>query len=94
MITKLEMRSKREFCIILFIPHISYIAGCSEECLDTRHGCIGNGAFISISGATKWCKVFFSGISRAQIYCIAEPYKQATKLMIRERIETKKFNDK
>jgi hypothetical protein len=55
---------------LFFFPRISSIARCFEECLDTRHGCIGNGVFISIWEATTWCKAFLSGISRADsLHC-------------------------
>jgi hypothetical protein len=51
-------------------------------------------AFSSAFGRPQHGAKRFSAAFRGQIHCIAEPYKQATELMIRERNETKKLNNK
>jgi len=51
-------------------------------------------AFSSAFGGPQHGAKRFSAAFRGQIHCIAEPYKQATELMIRGRNETKKFNNK
>lgn len=51
-------------------------------------------AFSSAFGGPQHGAKRFSAAFRGQIHCIAEPYKQATELTMRERNETKKFNNK